>query len=141
MRIAVDFRTALDPAALFAAAFGLDPLTWQVGYLRETRPTLTLKGRQVGASMAAAALAITAARALVATGGRVVVQSTPDAERGDFHELVNGDDPAWARLTVRSDSVATISPEFLAAERRAMAPDAFATEYECTFGKAGASLF
>ena len=26
-------------------------------------------------------------------------------------------------------------------ERRALSPDAYATEYECTFGKAGATLF
>ena len=32
----------------------------------------------------------TAARALVATGGRLVVQSTPAIETGDFHELVDG---------------------------------------------------
>jgi hypothetical protein len=42
---------------------------------------------------------------------------------------------------VRSDRVPTISREFLDAERRAMSPDAFATEYECQFGKAGATLF
>ena len=29
----------------------------------------------------------------------------------------------------------------LEAERRAMSPDAFATEYLCSFGRAGASLF
>lgn len=83
----------------------------------------------------------TAARALVATGGRLVVQSTPAAEWGDFHELVMGDDPGWARFTVRSDEVPTISASFLEAERRAMSPDAYSTEYECAFGKGGASLF
>jgi phage FluMu gp28-like protein len=41
----------------------------------------------------------TAARALVATGGRMVVQSTPADEFGPFHELVMADDPAWARFT------------------------------------------
>lgn len=35
----------------------------------------------------------------------------------------------------------TISAAFLEAERRAMNPDACATEYECAFAKAGASLF
>jgi hypothetical protein len=212
---------------LFEVAFGISPLPWQVGYLRETRPTVVLKGRQVGGSLAAAALAIhatrywsdvnavivspslkqsteittkarmglrnlgvrlvqdsssvlrlangsrilslpgtarsvrgwtarllildeaafitpetfTAARALVATGGRIVVQSTPADEAGDFHALVTGDDPDLARITVRSDEVPTISAAFLEAERRAMSPDAFATEYECTFGRAGASVF
>ena len=82
-----------------------------------------------------------AARALVATGGRLVVQSTPADESGDFHELVMAEDPAWARFTVPSDAVPTISAAFLEAERRALGPDAYATEYECTFGKAGATLF
>ena len=62
-----------------------------------------------------------------ATGGRLVVQSTPAIETGDFHELVTGDDPGWSRLVVRSDEVPTITPAFLAAERRAMSPDAYAT--------------
>ncbi len=227
MRLAADLTAALDPAVLFGEAFGLDPLPWQVAYLRETRPAVVLKGRQVGASLSAAALAVhtarywsdvnvvivspslkqsteiatkartgfrslgvplvqdststlrlangsrilslpgtarsvrgwtarllildeaafilpetfTAARALVATGGRLVVQSTPADESGDFYELVTGDDPGWARYTVRSDSVPTITPEFLESERRAMGPDAYASEYECTFGKLGASLF
>lgn len=227
MTLAADLRAALDPTCLFRDAFGLEPLAWQRDYLHETRPTALLKGRQVGASLAAAAMAIhaarywsetnvvivspslkqsgeitararsgfrrlgvglvqdststlrlangsrilslpgtarsvrgwtarllildeaayiapetwTAARALVATGGRLVVQSTPAQESGDFHELVTSDDPAWTRLTVRSDEVPTIRSEFLAAERRAMSPDTFAMEYECQFGKAGASLF
>ena len=227
MTLVTDLSAALDPAALFADAFGLDPLDWQRDYLRETRPTAVLKGRQVGASLAAAALAIhvvrfhpgvdavivspslkqsteitskarhglrrlnvrlvqdstsvlrlpngsrilslpgtarsvrgwtarllildeaafiapetfTAARALVATGGRLVVQSTPADEAGDFHALVTGGDPDWTRLTIRSDEVPTIAPEFLAAERRSMSPDDYATEYLCRFGKAGASLF
>lgn len=83
----------------------------------------------------------TAARALVATGGRTVVQSTPADEAGDFHELVMADDPAWAHFTVRSDEVPTISAAFLESERRAMSPDAYATEYECQFTAAGASSF
>jgi hypothetical protein len=82
-----------------------------------------------------------AARALVATGGRLVVQSTPAAEAGDYYELVKAEDPAWARFVVRSDEVPTISAAFLEAERRAMSPDAYATEFEAVFGKSGASLF
>jgi tRNA(Met) C34 N-acetyltransferase TmcA len=227
MTLATDFAAALDPAVLFEAAFGFAPLVWQRGYLRETRPTVVLKGRQCGASTAAAALAIhaavygadtnavivspslkqsseittraraglrrlgvrlvqdtastlrlgngsrilslpgtarsvrgwtarllvideaafvdeatfTAARALVATGGRMVVQSTPAEEWGDFYDIVTAGDPGWARFTVRSDEVPTISADWLAAEARSMNPDAFSREYECTFGKAGASLF
>jgi hypothetical protein len=83
----------------------------------------------------------TAARALVATGGRLVVQSTPAGEYGSFFELVKANAPEWAHFVVRSDEVPTISAEFLAQERRAMTPDAYATEYECQFGRAGATLF
>jgi tRNA(Met) C34 N-acetyltransferase TmcA len=227
MTLADDLRAACDPAVLFEHAFGFEPLDWQRGYLRETRPTVVLKGRQVGASLSAAALAIhttvylsavnaivvspslkqsteitvraraglrtlgvrlvqdstsvlrlangsrilslpgtarsvrgwtakllildeaafitpetfTAAKPLVATGGRLVVQSTPADESGDFYGLVSADDPGWAHYTVRSDQVSTIAPAFLEAERRAMSPDAYATEYECQFGKTGSSLF
>ena len=227
MSLAIDLRAALDPAILFEQAFDLPPLAWQHDYLREQRSAVVLKGRQVGASLAGAALAIhtarywpavnvvvvspslkqsteiaararaglrnlgvrleqdsasmlrlangsrilslpgtarsvrgwtakllildeagfispetfTAARALVATGGRLVVQSTPATESGDFYELVEADDPGWSKLVVRSDEVPTISPEFLASERRGMSPDLYAQEYECVFGKAGAALF
>lgn len=221
------FHAAVDPAVVFARAFGVEPLDWQLPYLRETRPAIVLKGRQIGASLSAAALAIhlavyqpnslaaivsptqkqsseittraraglrnlgerlvqdsasllrlrngsrilslpgtptsvrgwsaqllivdeaafllhetfTAVRAVIATGGRLVVQSTPAGEFGDFYEMVTNPDPDWARFVIRSDEVPTISPAFLASERRAMSPDAFAAEYECQFGHSGASLF
>jgi hypothetical protein len=227
MTLIADLRCALDPAVLFGDAFGLEPLDWQFDYLREERPMVLVKGRQVGGSLAAAGLAIhtarywsevnavivspslkqsqeiagraraglrrlgvrlvqdstamlrlangsrilslpgtarsvrgwtakllvideaafvshetfVAARALVATGGRLIVQSTPAIADGDFYELTRADDPGTARLTVRSDEVPTISAEFLAGERLAMSPDAYAAEYDCAFGKAGASLF
>lgn len=227
MTIATDFRAALDPAELFRRAFGVDPHEWQFDYLRETRNIVTFKGRQVGASQAAAAKAIhsckyhpntnavivsptlkqsteiitkarvglyalgerllqdaasiirlangsrivslpgtaksvrgwtarllildeaayiepetfTAARALVATGGQTAVQSTPADEIGAFFELVTDTPESWARFEVPSESVPTISREFLESERKAMTPDEYAREYECKFGKAGASLF
>ena len=75
------------------------------------------------------------------TGRQARRQSTPAIEVGDFYDLVMDEDPAWARFTVRSDEVPTISAEFLEAEQRAMSPDDFAAEYTATFGKAGASLF
>jgi Terminase large subunit, T4likevirus-type, N-terminal len=228
MTVASDFlRAGLDPAELFRQAFGSDAHDWQRDYLRETRNTITFKGRQVGASQAAAGKAIhscryypntnavivsptlkqsteittkarvglyalgiqliqdsasvirlangsrivslpgtprsvrgwtarllildeaayiepetfTAARALVATGGQMMVQSTPAEEVGDFFELVSDPPPTWRLFNVPSDSVPTISREFLDSERRAMSPDEYAREYECAFGKAGASLF
>ncbi|HEY5519140.1 MAG TPA: terminase family protein [Candidatus Limnocylindrales bacterium] len=225
MSLASDLCAALDPAEVFRQAFVYAPLDWQTAYLRTTGNVVVLKGRQIGASLAAAALAIhgarywpdsnvvivspslkqsteiltkarnglrnldvrleqdsssmlrltngarilslpgtarsvrgwtarllildeaafiepatfIAARALVATGGRVIVQSTPAIEAGDFHELVTGADAGWQRFTVRSDEVSTISPEFLASERAAMSPEAFSTEYLCAFGKLAAT--
>ncbi|HXH06004.1 MAG TPA: hypothetical protein VNI83_05365, partial [Vicinamibacterales bacterium] len=49
---------ALDPALVFADAFGNSPMDHQFEYLRETRPVIVLKGRQTGFSQGAAALAI-----------------------------------------------------------------------------------
>jgi hypothetical protein len=227
MSLAADLAAALDPAVLFEDAFGMPALAWQRDYLRATDNVVLLKGRQVGASLAAAALAIhaatywrdtnavvvsptlkqsgeiltkarlglrnlgarlvqdsasmlrlpngsriislpgtarsvrgwtarllildeaayvepetwVAARALIATGGRFVVQSTPALEVGDFHQLATEAAEGWRRFTIRSDEVPTISAEFLAAERQAMGEADFATEYMCTFGQAGASLF
>ena len=82
-----------------------------------------------------------AAKPIVATGGRLVVQSTPADEAGDFHAIVTGEAPGWARFTVPSDFVPTISTEFLDSERQALGPDIYAREYECVFAKAGATLF
>lgn len=223
-----ELLAALDPVAVFERAFGMGPHAWQYDYLRETRNATVLKGRQVGASLGAAALAIhlarytpnslaavvspslkqsteiatraraglkaigeplaqdsasllrlrngsrilslpgsprsvrgwsadllildeaaylehatiVAARALVAaTGGRILMQSTPAGEYGDFYEAIRAQDPSWAHFAVRSDEVASITPGFLAGERLAMTPDAYASEYECQFGRTGASLF
>ena len=82
-----------------------------------------------------------AARALVATGGQVIVQSTPNGAAGWFHDLwVNGG-PRWHRYHIRSDEVATISKEFLAEELRSMGAYAFRAEYGAEFLEAGAGLF
>jgi hypothetical protein len=61
MTLAADLAAALDPVHVFEGAFGMTVLDWQRDYLRETRPTVVLKGRQCGASTAAAALAVHAA--------------------------------------------------------------------------------
>lgn len=227
MTPAADLRGALDPAVTFAHAFGLEPLAWQLEFLRARGNLAVLKGRQVGASTCAAALCIhlilyrpdvnaivispsqkqsqeiarraraglrrlgvaliedsasvlrlrngsrlvslpgtsrsvrgwtaqllvldecaylaeetiVAASALVATGGVTAMLSTPADAVGTFHAVVTGDDDGWTRFTVRSDQVATISDEFLDAQRRSMLPDEFDREFMATFGKTGARLF
>lgn len=218
----------LGPVETFRAAFGQDPTDYQVEYLTDQRPTLVLKSRQAGFTQAAAALAMTTARArpgadaviispsqtqskelatrarvglyelgeplvqdstsllrlrngsriislpgnqravrgyspalvvadeaawianetyaalrplLAASGGRLVVQSTAGNEVGWFFDLASadlGDD--WLRLEVPASAVPFISPEFLARERRELSPEAFAAEYECTFGTGAAAL-
>lgn len=84
-----------------------------------------------------------AVRALVAaTGGRVIVQSTPGSPVGFFHELATNTPPDWHSLVVRSDEARTISPEFLERERREMSEELFRQEYMAEFGTGlGSSLF
>lgn len=84
----------------------------------------------------------TAARPLTAaTGGRLIIQSTPGAPLGPFYDLAQDPPAGWAFLRVRSDEVTTISPDFLERERREMAPDLYRQEYEAEFGLAGGGLF
>lgn len=78
---------------------------------------------------------ITASRALVATGGRLVVLSTPALPDGYFYRIATAPPEGWASFVVRSDQVSTISPEFLAAEKAAMKPDDYASEYMAEFKK------
>lgn len=219
---------ALDPVEILERAFKIKAHPWQLDYMRETRNVTVLKGRQVGASQGAAALAIhtalyqpnslsviiswnqtlskeladrsrdgvkalgiqlarNSASALgfrngsrilslpgtpksarswsahllvldecayideetidaalpmvAATGGRVLIQSTPAGETGFYHDTVMDNDPAWGHFNVRSDSVPTVSHEFLALMRRRKHPDWFAREFECQFGRSGQSLF
>lgn len=58
MSTAADLSRALDPVQVFTDAFGIEPFGYQAEYLRDSRPTLVLKGRQTGFTTAAAALAI-----------------------------------------------------------------------------------
>jgi hypothetical protein len=56
-----DLASQLDPCATFRAAFHAEPFAWQVRYLRTTGNVCLVKGRQIGASTAAAALLIAGA--------------------------------------------------------------------------------
>lgn len=212
----------------FTKATGREPMDWQRGMLEETRDTLLLKGRQIGATEVASALAIhvargkagstsaiispsqrqssevtvrarlglwamgetlrqdsasllrlangsriislpgsargirgyaadlvildeaawisaetfTAARPLTAaTGGRIIVQSTPGDPVGPYFDLVQEPPEGWAFIRVRSDEVPTISPEFLASQRLQLSPDLYAQEYEAEFGAGNSGLF
>ena len=217
----------LDPVYTFREAFGFPPLEWQGPYLMDTRNAVILKGRQVGASTAAAAIAIRYARhypdflaaivspsmkqstevklraksglvrldeALVAdsqttlqldngsrvislpgsaksvrgwsagllvideaaflepetflavratvaaTGGRVIVQSTPAAPFGHFFDIWNADDPTWSKYSVSSEDVSTISADFLRSEKDKLTDDEYAQEYMGRFASPGMGL-
>ena len=71
----------------------------------------------------------------------MIYQCTPGDEQGTFHATATGEDPAWRRIVVRSDEVSTISAEWLESQRRQMAPDEFAREFEAVFGKGASALF
>ena len=81
-----------------------------------------------------------AARATVATGGRTIVQSTPEGPFGHFYDLWEHPDPTMAKFEVRSDQVATITPAFLAREKATMTAEEYAQEYEATFTTPGLGL-
>ena len=81
-----------------------------------------------------------AARATVATGGRVIVQSTPAAPYGHFYDLFTAQDPLWAKFQVSSEDVTTIDPAFLASERATLGPEEYAQEYQGKFTAAGVGL-
>lgn len=82
-----------------------------------------------------------AARALVATGGQVIVQSTPAGAAGWFYDLWMDRSQKWSRYRVRSDEVPTIDPAFLAREKLSMGDYAYKAEYGAEFLEAGAGLF
>jgi phage FluMu gp28-like protein len=86
-----------------------------------------------------------AARPLVAaTGGRLIVQSTPGYAVGWFYDLVDDSPADWAMLRVTSEEAGTIDPGFLERERATMPPELFAMEYGAEFSApaaAGTLLF
>ena len=78
---------------------------------------------------------------LAVSRGRLVALSTPWGRRGWFYECFA--DPAgdFARYRVTAPECARISPEFLAAEQRALPPAWFRSEYLCEFEGVAEQLF
>lgn len=82
-----------------------------------------------------------AARPMVAaTGGRTIIQSTPDGPYGYFYEIASAEDSKWLRMTVRSDEARTIAPETLAEQRATLGKDEYAQEFEAVFTNPGLGL-
>lgn len=84
---------------------------------------------------------IVASSALVATGGRTLVLSTPAGAARWFYETWEADLPGWSKINVPTPSVPTVSADFLARQRHELGPVAYAQEYLGEFTAGGSSLF
>jgi len=82
-----------------------------------------------------------AARATVATGGRLIVQSTPAGPFGHFYDLwTSRDTDSWGKYTVSSEEVSTIDSGWLAGEKATMTAENYAQEYLGQFTTPGLGL-
>jgi hypothetical protein len=69
---------------------------------------------------------------LAVSGGRLILLSTPNGQRGHFYEAWESDED-WGRIEVPATECPRISAEFLAAELAALGKTWFSQEYECRF--------
>jgi hypothetical protein len=69
-----------------------------------------------------------------ASGGRLILLSTPDGRRGFFYEAWVNSAADWHRIEVPAQRIPRISPEFLAEEQRELGLSYYRQEYECSFG-------
>ena len=77
---------------------------------------------------------------IAVSGGRLVALSTPFGRRGWFFEAWTGDE-AWMRVEVPATMCPRIAPEFLEAERKALGPLFFESEYLCRFTDTELTVF
>jgi hypothetical protein len=70
---------------------------------------------------------------LAVSGGRLVTMSTPWGKRGWWYQAWSEGGDDWQRFEIPASRCPRISAEFLEAERRAIPPTWFASEYECEF--------
>jgi hypothetical protein len=77
---------------------------------------------------------------LAASGGRIVLLSTPFGKRGFFFEVWTGGGD-WERHEVPVTMVPHIDPAFVDQERRELPPEWFGQEYECRFVEATGQVF
>lgn len=77
---------------------------------------------------------------LAASGGSVILLSTPFGRRGFFWSCWSeGED--WLKIEVKASQCPRLSPAFLAQERRELGPRWYAQEYDCAFVEAVGQLF
>jgi hypothetical protein len=77
---------------------------------------------------------------LAASGGRIVLLSTPFGKRGFFFDVWTGAGD-WERHEIPVGQVPHIDSAFVDQERRELPPDWFAQEYECQFNEAVGQVF
>src|SRR5262249_10181874 len=77
---------------------------------------------------------------LAVSRGRLVALSSPFGPRGWFWEAWSSPEP-WHRVKVTAEQCPRITPEFLAAERRAIGERWFAQEYGVEFLAAVGAVF
>jgi hypothetical protein len=70
---------------------------------------------------------------LAVSNGRMILMSSPYGQRGHFYLAWRDGGPDWERVEVPARECPRISPEFLAAERKALGESWYAQEYECRF--------
>lgn len=68
-----------------------------------------------------------------ASGGNILLLSTPKGKRGHFYEVWNGAGPEWLRVSVTADKCPHHSAEFLKQELALKGPSLYAQEYCCEF--------
>jgi len=76
---------------------------------------------------------------LAVSSGRLLAMSTPWGRRGWFHAASKSNE--WRVTTVTADQCPRITPEFLAAERKALGEHRFKQEYLCEFVDIAGMMF
>jgi hypothetical protein len=93
------------------------------------------------ASRAEDALFAAALPMLVASGGRLILASTPRGASGFFAEQWNGKDVEWEKIAAKASECPRIPRERLEEERKLHGERRYAEEYECAFLGSGGAVF
>ena len=78
---------------------------------------------------------------LAVSNGRLILMSTPNGQRGHFHEAWSKGGDEWERVEVPASECPRITPEFLEQERRALGEYHYRQEYQCEFVDSVHQLF
>ncbi len=78
---------------------------------------------------------------LAISNGRLIAPSTPAGRRGWWYEAWEHGGDTWERYQVKASECQRISRAFLDDERRALGPNVYAREYECSFDDDELSVF